>query len=112
MPLAEKLPQMVAEGDTARARLDDPETSHQAADSNTNLDAVKEHVLSLLRVRPLTDHELTVAYSKDDHPAADFDSPRKRRSDLTKTGLVLATTERRSGRSGRPVTVWRIRPDV
>lgn len=99
--------------DTARARLHDPLTSHEAADSNENRELVEEFVLHLLTEKgPMNDWELTKAFfSADDHPDADFESPRKRRSDLTKKGQVLATTTVRPGRSKRNTTVWTLRPE-
>jgi hypothetical protein len=103
------LPQIVTARDTARARRNDPATSHAAADSNTNREHVQEHVLHLLRrFGPMSDHELTVRYFVDStSPAADFDSPRKRRSDLAKQGAVIATVLPGVGRTGRKATVWR-----
>lgn len=94
--------------DTARARLTDPPTSHAAADSNLNREEVAEHVLHLLkRFGPMTDEELTLRYLTDTtSPPAHFDSPRKRRSDLTKTGQVIATTTPGQSRTGRRTTTW------
>lgn len=99
--------------DTPRARREDPDTSHEAADSNENRDLCEDFVLQLLTDKgPMTDWELTIAFfARDDHPFADMESPRKRRSDLTKRGQVLATAEMRPGRSGRRTTVWAIRPE-
>lgn len=94
--------------DTARARLTDPPTSHAAADSNTNREEVSAHVLHLLhRFGPMTDEELVVRYFADTtSPPAHFDSPRKRRSDLTKDGQIIATTTPGKSRTGRRTTVW------
>lgn len=94
--------------DTARARLSDLDTSHLAADSNTNREEVAEHVLHLLkRFGPMTDEELVVRYFADTaSPPAHFDSPRKRRSDLTKDGQVIATTTPGQSRTGRRTTTW------
>jgi hypothetical protein len=39
-------------------------------------------------------------------PDAHIDSPRKRRSDLTRKGLVVATTQAATSATGRKVTVW------
>jgi hypothetical protein len=104
----DNLPQIVAERDTARARKTDPLTSHAAADSNQNREEVAEHVLHLLqRFGPMTDSELTVRFFVDTtSPEAHFDSPRKRRSDLTKAGLVIPTITRRPTTTGRASIVW------
>ena len=103
-------PGIIPNGDTARTRYNDPETSHLAADSNTDRELVEEHVYSLFQKKgPMTDWELTLAYIADDtSPAADWDSPRKRRSDLTKANRLVPTLERRPGRSGRLSIVFTI----
>lgn len=94
--------------DTARARRTDPETSHAAADSNTNRAEVEQFVLHLFDLyRYLTDQELTTLYfTEPSHPAAHDDSPRKRRSDLAKAGRLVQTTLPGKSRSGRAMTVW------
>lgn len=104
----DNIPQIVTNLDTARARKADPLTSHDAADSNQNREEVSEHVRHLLsRFGPMTDQELTVRFFADStSPEAHFDSPRKRRSDLTKAGLVIPTITRRPTATGRASTVW------
>jgi len=93
--------------DTVRARESDPLTSHQAADSNANRLLVKAIVLRLITDRPMTDHELTTAYfQQPDYVIADFDSPRKRRSELTSDEVVVWSGETRPGRTARKVNVW------
>ncbi|TFC92077.1 MULTISPECIES: hypothetical protein [Cryobacterium] len=93
--------------DTVRARPADPLTSHAAADSNENRLLVKAIVLRLITDRPMTDHELTTAYfQQPDYVVADFDSPRKRRSGLTKDDAIVWTGEKRAGRTKRQVNVW------
>lgn len=102
------IPQIVANLDSARARKSDPLESHLAADSNVNREEVAEHVLHLFqRFGPMTDGELTVRFFVDTtSPEAHFDSPRKRRSDLTKAGRVIATSIPGETKSGRRATVW------
>lgn len=104
------IPQIVAELDSARARKSDPDTSHFAADSNVNREAVEEHVRHLFMIHgPMTDHELTLRYFVDStSPASDFESPRKRRSSLSKAGVLVATLQRRPSRTGRPAIVWEL----
>lgn len=100
---------MLWDDDSPRARRTDPIESHEAADSNTNRREVMEAVLMILRdVGPMTDEELTVFYQSHAHilPTAHADSPRKRRSDLVKAGLVRATAERRPISTGRSARVW------
>jgi hypothetical protein len=100
--------------DSARTRRTDPIPSHEAADSNTTHQLQEDFVLELLTTRgPMNDWELTKAFfARDDHPYADMESPRKRRSDLVRKGQVLATAELRPGRSGRRSTVWTVRPEL
>ncbi|MEC5149198.1 hypothetical protein [Cryobacterium sp. GrIS_2_6] len=95
--------------DTTRARESDPLTSHAAADSNTNRVHVKAAVLRLITGRPMTDEQLTAAYFAElDYVPADLDSPRKRRSELTKDGVIEASGVTATGRSNRQVNVWRV----
>ena len=99
--------QTILPDDTARARLSDPRTSHDAADSNSARAAVEAQVHFLFaRLGGMTDEELSRAYRQffgyDTHP----DSPRKRRSDLAKKGVLVASDEVRPTVSGRASAVW------
>ena len=101
--------------DTARTRTTDPITSHMAADSNTNRQAVEDHVAFLFaEFGFMTDEELTARYFSDPGaPAAHHDSPRKRRSDLTGKGAVVdVPNARRKGITGRLMNVYGLREDV
>lgn len=101
--------------DNARTRTTDPITSHMAADSNTNRQAVEDHVAFLFaEFGFMTDEELTARYFSDPGaPAAHHDSPRKRRSDLTGSGKVIPVPEmRRRGLTGRLMNVYGLREDV
>lgn len=100
--------------DTARVRKSDPLPSHEAADSNTTRAECEAFVTFLFKkFGPMTDRELARRFFADDHhPDADFETPRKRRSDLTKRGQVLATTQTRPSLSGRNMTVWTLRPET
>jgi hypothetical protein len=93
--------------DTARARKTDPLTSHEAADSNQTRLLVEAVVFNLLSKKPMTDEELTDAYGEGDFPLAHHDSPRKRRSDLSKRGALYIVGKRPSA-SGRASIVWGI----
>lgn len=96
--------------DDARARKTDPDTSHEAADSNKNRRLVEDTVFARLLTHPSTDQELTDWYgSTPGLPMAHVDSPRKRRSDLTKAGKVVATNVKRTNpNGGRAMTVWAV----
>lgn len=112
MPTVDILPgPMVLGGDSPRARRGDPVTSHQAADSNAGRVAVEVFVEALFtRLGGLTDWELTEAYFTYGGPPAHADSPRKRRSDLTRRGLLRASGLTRPTRSGRAAVVWVLAP--
>jgi hypothetical protein len=102
-------PSIYLTDDSPRARFSDPATSHYAADSNENRRLVMDSVLGLLLERPMSDEELEVAYFlRPGMPDAHGDSPRKRRSDLTKKGLVVATKLPAKSSTGRKVTVWAV----
>jgi len=104
---ADAPPLIVLSGDTARTRLQDPVTSHRAADSNGTRTAVERLVFRLLAERPMTDVELTEKYfSTPGAPETHADSPRKRRSDLTNRGVVIDTHRTRPTAGGRHATVW------
>lgn len=103
---------IIWDDDSPRAREVDPETSHAAADSNANRAQVEAFVLELLTEHgPLTDAQLTQRYFRTaSRPEAHFDSPRKRRSDLTRKGLVVAATDEGVSPSGRRANRWRVAP--
>ena len=87
-------------------RHSDPQTSFDAADSVTNLTAMKQHILKVLK-RPRTDVELLEAYKnlKTAPPASDS-GLRTRRSELVDLGLVIDSGMRKKLPSGRFAVVW------
>lgn len=94
-----------------RARISDPETSHEAA-ANAGRDAerVKAAVRWLLNTAGrdgLTDEELNNAYkvvrASHQWPVVDIDTPRRRRSELL--GEVVKAGRRKNSK-GSNVTVW------
>lgn len=99
----------------ARARKDDPQTSHDAAKS---VEASRNEAAVLMVLRHLgsaTDHELIRGYqnlltspywTKSITPQPE-ESIRKRRCDLMRRGLVVDTNLKRRGESGKLQTVWR-----
>lgn len=103
---------IIWDDDSPRAREADPEASHAAADSNDTRAQVEALVLELLAEHgPLTDAQLTQRYFRtSSHPEAHFDSPRKRRSDLTGKGLVVAASDEGVIPSGRRANRWRVAP--
>ncbi len=105
--ITEAPPSINLNDDTARARRTDPLSSHEAADSNENRRLVEDTVFGILLEHPMSDEALTEYYHDTPGlPMAHEDSPRKRRSDLTKKGLVIATSIPAKSHTGRRVTVW------
>lgn len=88
--------------DPARARRSDPETSKAAARSIPVAD-LEKRVLEALRDHPLglTSHDVANLLDLDLVSV----SPRFR--PLVEKGLILETSERRSGPSGRKSIVWK-----
>lgn len=103
-------PALWVEDDLVRARLTDDVTSHEAADSNRNRRWVEDTVLGLFgRLGPMTDSEVTSAYfTTPGVPDTHFDSVRKRRSDLTRKGLLRATNVTRLSPTGRKSRVYEL----
>lgn len=102
----------------AMARTTDPETSHMAAASVSDLRHSQYLVLKVLRKLPsrgMTDEELQAEYlfHRRQRPAlflAQSESGiRTRRSELVRLGLVEFAGERRRMDSGRMARVWRIK---
>ncbi len=98
--------------ETAHARHSDPVTSHQAAESVTELRGSQQAVL---RVMPqklgITDEELVAKYRHQaelgDVPHQSDSGIRSRRSELVKKRLVLDSGTRRPTTYGRKAIVWR-----
>lgn len=95
----------------ARARVDDPVTSHEAAASVTHITATKEVILLLLK-KPATDVELVDRY-KNAHeldpvsvPRASESGIRSRRAELANAGLVVETGQFGRTPAGRKATIW------
>lgn len=100
----------------AHARRTDPETSHEAAASVTEIRASQIAVLSCLREHgPMPDHELERVYleigSSRGWPYQTGSSLRSRRDELTDpakiaTPLIVDTGRRVRKASGRRAIVW------
>ena len=106
------VPMLFDELDIPRVRYSDPISSHEAADDTQHHAAVVReavrHLLWEAGFHGLTDDELNAAYARDyiveGWPAVDYETPRRRRSDLK--GEAVAAIHRRANSKGRPVTVW------
>ena len=93
----------------ARARATDPDTSHQAARSVTNLRDSQEAVLRTLRLMSATDVELMRVYRHNERNPVQSDSGiRTRRKELVDLGLVRDSGLRRKLPSGRNAIVWEV----
>ena len=93
------------------ARMTDPETSHEAAESVRNLTATQTEVLRIIRVcRRVTDVELVEQYQRMvKHfaaPPASDSGIRSRRAELVKAGKVIDSGDRERLPSGRHAIVW------
>lgn len=92
------------------ARSNDPITSLIGADHmhKRGLSRLQQVVLDLFRTHgDMTDSELTDRYhSTPGLPVVADDTPRKRRSDLTRLRLLVETGERRRNHRGQLETVW------
>jgi len=86
----------------------DPDTSRAAAES-LDVTVVQQRVYEIHLEYPagLTDEELLSAYIKRFGVTAES-SPRKRRCDLTKIGLIVDSGERRALKSTRQGIVWKL----
>ena len=92
------------------ARRTDPDESWLAAKSVTNIRRSQWEVYqALLSYGPLIDEELVMLMKSDGCKQA-RSGIRTRRSELTKFGLVMSTTEKRLTTYSNPATVWRARP--
>lgn len=80
------------------ARLTDPDTSHAAA-GRTNISEIKANAYKLIDGAGkfgMTGKELNTEYAAK-FTGAEWDTPRKRISDLLEDGLVVDTGRRRNG---------------
>jgi hypothetical protein len=93
------------------ARLTDPGTSHEAADSVGNLTETKKAIFYILKY-PRTDAELVESYNtlvqRNEAPRASESGIRSRRAELVEDGLVMDTGHRAKSPSGRNMIVWAI----
>lgn len=108
----ETLPPTLWGFDEPRARRSDANTSQAAADrTQARLSEVKKAILLIAATNPpMLDTELNDLYASNweqrGWPKQRWDSPRKRRSDLTTAGLLKLTGVERSNRFGCPEQEW------
>jgi len=94
----------------ARARTDDPDTSHEAAASvsQVRMTKTRQAILDLLkRYGPLSDERIWdgLVYQGLDGNTS-LSGARTRRSELVAAGRVYDTGERAKGKTGRNMIVW------
>lgn len=94
-----------------RARTTDPDTSHEAAASVTNLTGTQRAISWLFdKFGELTDEQLQAHYRRliyqGDAPAASESGIRSRRAELVARGVITDTGKRSKMLSGRNAIVW------
>jgi len=87
------------------ARTTDPETSHEAAMSVTNITPLKYEILQRL-MTPMTDTDLYQLLTTNSRLMVTESGVRSRRSELVQAGLVRDTGERVKLATGRRAIVW------
>lgn len=104
----------------AHARRTDPDTSHAAAASVSDIRQSQYAVLKVLRKRSaqgFTDEELVAAYEvfaggNRAYPYQSTSGIRTRRSELVRLGLVEDSGVKRVMTTGRMARVWRVKNKV
>ena len=95
----------------AGARITDPQTSHDAAESVQNISATQSAILSILTFA-MTDERLVDAYYSmvgvGGAPNASPSGIRSRRAELAKRGLIKDTGDRERLSSGRQAILWQV----
>jgi hypothetical protein len=100
----------------ALARLTDPETSHEAAESVKDITATQNAILKLLSIMPMVDEDLIHYYQQQvsmgadarDFPRASESGIRSRRAELVRLGRVVDSGERNITVSRRKAIVWAV----
>lgn len=88
------------------ARTTDPETSHEAANSVTNISPLKREILQRL-MTPMTDADLIRTLKIYSDLIVTDSGVRSRRAELVQAGLVKDTGARVKLETGRSAIVWR-----
>jgi hypothetical protein len=87
------------------ARTTDPETSHEAAQSVTNITPLKQEILQRL-MTPMTDADLYETLVFGSNLIVTESGVRSRRAELVQAGLVKDTGARQKLKTGRNAIVW------
>jgi hypothetical protein len=102
----------IQEVTVAKARNTDPQTSHDAADSVTDISDTQAAIMLLLRSTPMCDERLVEQYTYwqplDGYPRATPQSIRSRRAELVKKGLVEPAGFKEIMSTGRFGQVWQV----
>jgi hypothetical protein len=98
----------------ARARITDPETSHEAARSVSNISETQRAIYYLLLSKPSDDTDgyrvYTIAANAKLVPMLTESGYRSRRSELVDFGLVMDSGSRAKLPSGRSAIIWQTKP--
>lgn len=87
------------------ARITDPQTSHDAAESVTNVSPLKQVIIELLD-KPMTDPELFTQIRYRYSMPVTESGVRSRRAELVRAGRIKDTGIRKQLLSGRLAIVW------
>jgi hypothetical protein len=87
------------------ARTTDPETSHEAARSVTNITPLKQEILQRL-MTPMSDQLLYELLDRTSDLVVTESGVRSRRAELVQAGLVKDTGARQKLKTGRNAIVW------
>jgi hypothetical protein len=87
------------------ARTTDPQTSHEAAQSVTNITPLKQEILQRL-MTPMTDADLIQVIRTGSRLLVTESGVRSRRAELVQAGLVKDTGARVKLATGRSAIVW------
>lgn len=91
----------------ARARITDPETSHQAAASVRDMSRTQEIILNILKMRgPMTDEQIFEQWDMNISGHVSPSGLRSRRAELVRQGLVHNTGLTQANATGRKCTIW------
>lgn len=95
-----------------KARITDPQTSHDAAESVTNLTQTKRLILQVLETGAMSDEQLVNAFDTGTrvfgYPRVSESGLRSRRAELVRDGLVVDSGTRVKMASGRNAIVWSV----
>jgi hypothetical protein len=88
------------------ARFTDPQTSHEAAQSVTNLTLVKRIILEVLQTAMTDEDLISTIRSRHGYTFASESGIRSRRAELVRAGYVEDSLGRSKTASGRQSILW------